>query len=101
MIALVSYDKIPPGQFWYQDPHRQKPFQSTPLIVTLIHQVANFRAANFMPRSLDQEVLEDIVAFTCARIGNDPQWCYDTEKRPQQMAPPPPSGCAGCGAQVK
>lgn len=100
MFALISYDKVPPGQFWYQDPQRVKPFQSTPLIGSLIQRVADFRAGNGYERAKDQEVLEDIVAFTCARLNNNQQWCYDTKKTAQQVFTPAPKGCRGCGAKI-
>lgn len=105
MIRLITHSKCPPGQFYYlQSEGAAHRFASTPEINTLAQVVSNFRSANHLPRTSYAEALEDIDAFTCARLGNDPRWCYQTQIPFDQTAPSILANqarpCATCGAKV-
>lgn len=96
MIRLLSHEKCPPGEFYYRQggshPHR---FGHTPIITDLARRVASYRQANKLAGADMNTALADIDAFTCARLGNSPQWCYDTDKPIEAIYPA--HGCATCG----
>lgn len=97
MIRLLSYDNCPPGEFYFvQSEGVYHKFKATPLIKSLAKRVADFRLANKLPRSDASSALADIDAFTCTRLNNSPQWCYDTDA-PIPDINPSSGGCATCG----
>lgn len=66
-------------------------------------RVASFRKANSIARDTFPEALEDVDAFTCSRLGNDPKWCRDNEASFAQVHAYeiiPVKPCAGCGAKL-
>lgn len=103
MLRLISHSRCPPGEFYYVQteglPHT---FVSTPLIRELAKTVVEFRKGNSLPRASLGDVLSDIDAFTCARLGNDPRWVYDSDQPLAVTSPilqaPKRGGC--CGARV-
>lgn len=100
-FRLLSHDKCCPGEFRFEQPFagRAKRFGPSPLIGEVAKAVADFRAGNRLPRASALEALEDIDAFTCARLGNSPRWCFNTEKSFDQLAGVAASTkCATCGA---
>lgn len=100
MVWLRSFERnLPPGQFWYQQ--GSKKFGSSPEIRSVAERVRNFRKANNLPRASINEALEDIVTFTCNRIGQNPTWCYDTnDPLGVLVSQAASSPCASCGAQI-
>lgn len=104
MIRLITYSKCPPGEFYFvQTEGVYKKFTPTPEILSLAQHVGLFREANQLPRSTLPEALEDIDSFTCARLNNDPRWCYETDVPFSQLTPAAlatPQPCATCGAKV-
>lgn len=101
-FRLLSHEKCPPGSFLYEQPFNGavKKFGSTPLINELVARVADFRRGNGIPRTDPLEVLEDIDAFNCARLGNSPRWTYNTERAFAEIASPLATApCATCGGQ--
>jgi hypothetical protein len=100
MIRLISHEKCPPGEFYYtQSEGLSKKFANTPLIGELATKIASFRAANKLARSTVSDALQDIDAFTCARLGNNPDWCYNTDQT-VQAAHHGGGGCKTCGAKI-
>lgn len=99
MWILISYTPFPPGQFPYvQTEGIVKKFQGDCDINMQAKRVYDFRKGNNLPRASLNEALEDIDRYTCQRLGNDPQYCRDTEQSFQTIHPPlAKSGCATCG----
>lgn len=64
-------------------------------------KLARIRAANHWPRSSFAEALEDMDSYHCRRLGNNPQWCVETDIPFDQWAPAlrarSGGGCGGCG----
>lgn len=97
MIRLLSHEKCPPGEFWYlQTTGLRHKFGHSPILSSLAIRVAKFRQANNLPRADEASALEDIDAFTCARLNNNPAWCYDSDKPIAALAPKK-KGCVTCG----
>lgn len=63
-------------------------------------RIASFRKANSLPRPTVLEVMFDMDAYTCARLNNDPAWCYDTEQPWTEVLRAPGAGCGLCGAKI-
>lgn len=102
--TLKTLTTCPPGEFRYQ---QQSPsgkivkFDPDPDIHHLAVVVADWRRANNVPRGTVDEALEDIVAYTCQRLGNHDRWCYNTDKSLTAILPKrSKSGCMGCGAHL-
>jgi len=99
MLWLKSLLACPPGEFSYAQGSRQ--FDRTPLIHELAKAVADFRKGNNLPRATKVEALEDIIVYTVARIGGNPEFCYETDLSPGQLLQSEsPGACAGCGASL-
>lgn len=101
-FRLKSHLKAPPGSFRYkQTDGIEHDFGASPLIAELAANVAAFRSANSLPRPSYAECLEDVDAYNCARLGNMPKWCYDTDRPFSEIAKVSKwSGCGACGARV-
>ena len=99
MFRLISHLKAPPGEFRYEQTDGiQRKFPRTPLIRNLANQVLDFRRGNNLPRADFASVVEEIDAWNCRRLGNDPHWCYDSEKNYAATSPLlKKSGCSTCG----
>lgn len=105
MIRLVNYSKVPPGEYWYRDSHRAKPFGPSPEIHSVARELSKFRAGNHFERPSVNECLEDIELFTCQRLPPKNEWCYNTEQDYQQSlsqiaGQSAGGGCGTCGARV-
>jgi len=103
MFRLRSYDQTPPGGFpYHQAEGISRHFPSVPLIEHQAHIVSQFRRGNKLSRSTPIEALEDIDRYNCARLGNDPRWCVQTDApldiKGHQLSSLGP--CAGCGGTV-
>lgn len=105
MWVLKSHLKCPPGSFPYEQTEGiNRKFESTPLIEEQANRVVAFRKGNGLSRASFPEALQDIDAYTCYRLGNNPRFCYNTEKSFSEVAPMAhrgkTGGCGGCGASV-
>lgn len=106
---LKTYDSNPPGGYCYNqdfDPKR-KNFGCAPDITALAGIVARWRAANGLPRSSVREALEDVDRYNCARLGNDPRYCFSSDvplgapgSTALNTSSPIIAPCGGCGAPV-
>lgn len=85
MIALITTKSIPPGGWKYTQLDAQgkpmKSFGSMSPFTMFCGQVLNFRVGNRLPRATKVEVERDVVDFTCQRLGNDPRFCQDSQKK--------------------
>lgn len=99
---LISYDRVPPGEFFYrQTDGVSKSFGATPDISALARRVGSFRAGNSLSRSDYLSCLEDIDTFTCNRLNNSSQFCYQTDIPFDQLHPVGGGGgCSSCGANL-
>lgn len=106
---LRSYDAVPPGGYSYeQTTGIYRAFSSQPLIEAVAQAVSAFRKGNGLPRSSVQEALQDVDAYTCARLGGMSAWCVDTNPKSKIVALNPSvsvvaggaRGCRGCGVPV-
>jgi hypothetical protein len=101
---LSSHTLVPPGQFYYVQIFEkngrlyQKRWQSTPEIGALAAKIAAFRKANQLLRASPSEALEDIDAFTCARLNNNPKWVMQSDMPWTDIVTARHGpGCATCG----
>lgn len=63
-------------------------------------EMMDFLKANKLPRSSFAECVSVIDSFTCTRLGNDKQWCYDTDKAVAATSPTvlgAQGKCSSCG----
>lgn len=104
MLTLQSEYKVPPGEFWYRQTQGiNRLFPKTSEIRSLAMRVARFRALNGLERASQQEALEDIHEFTCARLSatGKAKFCHDITKPFDQVYTPARAGtCASCGIKV-
>lgn len=97
--TLLSLTQCPPGEFIYEQAFNGKTrkFRFSD-IFTLSQQVNDFRVANGLPGATVDQALADIVSYNCTRLGNNPRWCYNTDKTAAQVLPKRRSGgCGTCG----
>jgi len=102
---LKTYGHSPPGNYQYvQTVGHHHVFNASPSIEETAKGVSQFRSANRLPRASLAECLEDIDLFTCARLGNHPDWCWQSEQTFAQthsahifLRPP----CSSCGKPVE
>ena len=99
---LRSYDTAPPGGYFYEQfGDKPRRFAASPMIEGLAKQVAAYRKGNNLPRASYTESLQDVDAQTCARRGNDPNYCLQySDAEPTQTPTGELHRCAGCGAKV-
>lgn len=105
MWVLKSQRKAPPGNFLYEQTEGiYKKFDATPLLDDLARVVTKFRKGNNLPRANLEKVLQEVEQYNCARLGNNPRYCYDTERPYVEVSPiakRASGGCGGCGARVQ
>lgn len=98
---LKSYNVNPPGNYSYEQtqgiPRR---FGAQPVIEGIVKTVSNFRIANKLQRASLAECLEDVDRYTCARLHNNPDYCWDCpqsfeESHKSHLFVKP--SCASCG----
>jgi hypothetical protein len=78
---LKSYQYSPPGNYLYvQTDGILHEFPANPVIEQLAKDLSKFRAANRLRRPDIRECLEDIDAFQCVRLKNNPVYCVETEQ---------------------
>jgi hypothetical protein len=98
---LKSYQYSPPGNYFYaQTDGIIHEFPANPVIEQLAKDLSKFRAANRLPRPDIRECLEDIDAFQCRRLGNNPIYCVETDQSFAQRHATHPwykPNCATCG----
>jgi len=105
---------MPPGGIRFQDPRvsAMKWLDDHTSLNDRIKEVLAFRKQNPLiydpvkdASSLNfNAVGAEIIQFNCARLGNDPNWCYD-ETKPQMNIPlpqvaPADNKCPACGCQL-
>ena len=102
MFRLINPNAFPPGGYSYTDPNTGKKFGGSYGLNEQAQRVSQFRRANGFPRSGLLECAADIDAYTCARLGNAPQFVFDTDAAltNQSFGLPESAPCAGCGAKV-
>ncbi len=104
MMRLCDHHRVPPGEYWYEQDftaggrNLHKRWKPTPDVGGLAAKVAVFRKGNNLPRSSVVDALEDIDAYTCNRLGNNPKWVMDTETAWDQLvAAAHGPNCKTCG----
>lgn len=103
MFRLIDPNRFPPGGFTYVDPNAGKAFGGSYGLAEQAQRVSQYRRANKFPRWNVGDCALDIDAQTCARLGNNPAFVYDTDTPVTNESLGLASaggGCAGCGAQV-
>jgi hypothetical protein len=100
MFKLITYSPFPPGEFSYEQTdgiyHK---FEGMGLSVgQQAKNVLKFRTANQLGRATYVEVVQDIDAYTCARLKNNPQFVIDSDK-PVEVVQPSSGGCSTCGVK--
>lgn len=119
MIRLHNHTSVPPGEYVIRVVHGNGDWSETHAVCggspdcvqfgpsPLINQVAKdlmaFLKANKLPRSSFAECVQLIDSYTCTRIGNKKQFCYDTEKRVADTSPTVMAAqgkCGSCGVRL-
>jgi len=101
--TLISLTQCPPGEFIFPKPAGSaERFWKSPLANSVAASMADYRRGNNLPRPSVQECLEDVIAYTCQRLGNMREYCINTDQGPAQSAALniPKAGCGGCGAKL-
>lgn len=103
---LVNYLNVPPGEYIYEQTQGiRRKFPSSPLVESLATTVADFRKANNLSGATFDQAYEDIVQYTCIRLGGNRKWCLpvgqvfpsgDIVLRKRKGG-----GCSGCGARLR
>jgi hypothetical protein len=58
-----------------------KDFSSMTPLSMACAEILDFRVGNNLTRATKDEVQEDVIAATCQRLGNDPRYCFDAQKK--------------------
>lgn len=74
-MPLKSYTTIAPGGWRYTQPDTNWKHASMGPIQAAVKEILEHRRFNNLPRATNDEVLADLEAFTCQRLGNDVAWC--------------------------
>lgn len=99
MFWLLSTRSFPPGEWSYnQTEGIGHKFGSNSELGALIAQVLSFRKSNKISGANYNQVYEDVIRYTCQRLKNSSQWCFDTDRPPGDFIPDMSKGCGGCGA---
>lgn len=104
-MPLIDRNKMPAGGFFYREESLKWETPNAFLPFTMIaRQIQTVRVAN--PTSgLNPEFnacCNDLDAFTCARLENNPRWCAVPIKSPSVKVGVKQSGrCAACGGGKK
>ena len=100
-FQLKNYNNNPPGNFCYeQTTGIRYSFRADVGIEQLVKAVSAFRIANHLPRGSLAETLEDVDRYNCARLGNNPDYCWDCPQNftdSHQSHPFVKAACATCG----
>lgn len=80
-MPLRTVNTFPPGGFRYQQ--KETGFKPAPMVPfqNVVNEVLDHRKGNALARATRAEVEQDIHDFNCARLGNDPRWCDNGEKK--------------------
>lgn len=101
MPDLKRYNTVPPGGFpFIQEEGIYKRWEFSVDLNARANEISDFRKGNNLPRASFDESLEDLVAYTCARV---PNWCRTTDRTFTETSPiivRRHRGCAGCGARI-
>lgn len=98
---LISKELVPPGGFSFvQTGDKPRVFASQPMAESQAQIVSSYRRANGLPRGSVSESLQDVMTYTCQRLGNNPKWCTQVEDGVTLDYAAMPKPCAGCGAKV-
>lgn len=107
MYRLKSYKNPVPGSFYYEQTEGiQRKFGPLPMPESIANDVTSFRKANGLPRATYAEALLDVDCYTCARLGNDPAYCWPVAGTFAPATDPNSHSytqkrCRGCGASIK
>lgn len=89
MISLITTKTTPPGGWIYEQKDAAgkviKRFASMNPFSMFCGAVLDFRRGNKLPRATLAEVQRDVIAFTCQRLGNDPRFCSDSQKKTSNL----------------
>ncbi len=99
-MKLISLTTLPPGGFVYSQDLNGKLYDFPDIGLDVRSQtnvILNFRKVNGAPRATFDETLDDLVNFTCGRLGNNPRFCSDGSENLKQFGN---RGCSSCGIQV-
>lgn len=99
-MKLTSLTTLPPGGFAYSQVFNGQVYTFPDVGFDIRSQtniVLQFRKANGVPGATFDETLNDVIVFTCARLGNNPRFCLDGSENLKQN---PNAGCSSCGIAV-
>lgn len=109
MMTLRTNTGMPPGGYQFRDPRVPARFwdDTHTFLDERVKDVIKFRFANpaiYNPQT-DSDFLNpakvrlEVMVFNCARIGNNPVYCYDVDAPPVERADV--SGRCSCGVALE
>jgi hypothetical protein len=100
-VHLKNYSSPPPGLYsYYQSEGLTQSFQASPVIEEVVKRVSAFRLKNKLPRGSLAECLHDVEQYTCARLRNHPDWCFESPTEFEKIRESHPfvkKTCSSCG----
>lgn len=98
MYKLLVHTPFPPGEYPYEQTQGiYQRFNGDGLsIEQQAQRVLDFRRGNTLERRILAECIQDIDAYTCARLNNNPQFVVDSDA-PVYVEVRPTGSCATCG----
>lgn len=119
MYRLHKHTLVPPGEYVIRVVVRDQvvtptyspcggqagcyQFGPSPLMSQVAKEYIAFLRGNGLPGFDYGQVVALIDSYTCTRLGNARQWCYDSDKLVSETSPTVLAAkgkCAGCGAKV-
>lgn len=106
-FRLRSFDNAPPGSFPFREEGaKPRNFPAQPLCEAQARIVLGYRKGNGLPRASYVECLEDVAAFQCKRLNNDPRFCVECGPVGESALPlagnaPGLAPCKGCGVPLE
>jgi len=76
-MRLLNINALPPGGFPYTQPETGMKFTGMVGFQQQVATIVAHRRKNNLARSNPGEVTQDLHDFTCARLGNNPEFCSD------------------------
>jgi hypothetical protein len=102
---LIRLTQFPPGGFPFSETVKGQTYDYPDIGLDVGQQsiaILKVRKANGLPRASIDEVQDDLISFTCMRLGCDPTYCYDGFPKGGNPVPFTQSSgsCGTCGAKV-
>lgn len=78
---LKNTNTLPSGGWVYEQPGTGWKIREMTPFDDVVKQIVLHRRSNNLPRATMSEAAEDLDNATCQRLGNDPQFCFDSAQK--------------------